>query len=1139
VRTAFTFCVVFLTASGAFPADVFAPLPLGTTGLDEVAAVRVGWRLDGGAEVLRPLGWSGGDEQTGAVVHFVSEAGRPVILNHVPWKNGRGALFVEYALELGKASPIRLDLDVALEARYVGKSDGITFSVLLAEEGSGPFRELARGHEAQGKASPLGVDLSAWAGRKVRLRLQADPGPKRNTGWDNGRFEYPRITVGQGGDVRMTRAGELTATPAYRALAGGELKPLLNRSGAGIVPSARLKHSNTVEALPAEASRGGAVFRYDGPDGRWEFVYVPRTGRLDDVEARVPHGPAYQPCFGGGVALGQGESASEPAQQARLESFDVRDGVARAVWTYAQGGASARVEWTFRMAGKALVIQARSDDTTVCRFDLGMPMASLRREIFVPYLYYARPRYLPAQRAFQMAYVDWTASGATESPGTVSTYLPRLDGRRNALRETAYVAVSADLGEVLPNMPHPPSRYRELLGRKMVLDVWDGNFEQNARLFEQLKRMGVDEVAVILHNWQRYGYDVKLPDHLPANPALGGDEKLKPLADTARRLGYVFSVHENYIDFYPDAPSYNPADVVLNRAGEKQKAWYQPGTGVQSFAFKSHRALHYAAQNTPEIHKRFGTTAAYLDVNTCVPPWRYVDFDAAQQAGPSHAFRQAGERALFKYLQDTHEGPLLGEGHHHFFWAGLVDGVEAQVENGRNAPLLLDFDLLKLHPQMVNHGMGYYNRWMGDRRAPWPTPTLLDQYRAQQLAYAHASFSWGHLRAHMPTIAREYHLSQPIAARYATASPVEIAYELDGKMVNGSAAAVAGRFDRVRVRYDSGLTLWANFAEADWTVDGCALPQYGFLADGAGVRAWTGRRGQTIADFARTADGLYADARTEIFRPWAGDYKDIEPRLKAFRDAGGGHVELTYEWRVAAALDEDLYTFVHFCPAGVRDEDEDSERDRIAFQGDHRPAKATSTWRPGMTLSDGPHRVRVPAGERDEKYDILIGLHGRHGRISLNAVESDGRRYVIGRLAVTRRDGKVEKVELTDYDDLRQTDRARRGAYLARMNEAGRKVDFGPVATDGAFKLLIRKDALELIPLADRPFEVELDLAELTGRNNLREQTSAEALVAVKVQAVDDAGKPQADVPAKPLPNRPGWIAFKASTPRAMRYMIR
>ena len=43
----------------------------------------------------------------------------------------------------------------------------------------------------------------------------------------------------------------------------------------------------------------------------------------------------------------------------------------------------------------------------------------------------------------------------------------------------------------------------------------------------------------------------------------------------------------------------------------------------------------------------------------------------------------------------------------------------------------------------------------------------------------------------------------------------------------------------------------------------------------------------------------------------------------------------------------------------------------------------------------------------------------------------------------------------------------------------------------------------------------------------------------VKVQAVDDAGKPHADIPAKPLPDRPGWVVFRTSAPAAARHVIR
>jgi len=66
---------------------------------------------------------------------------------------------------------------------------------------------------------------------------------------------------------------------------------------------------------------------------------------------------------------------------------------------------------------------------------------------------------------------------------------------------------------------------------------------------------------------------------------------------------------------------------------------------------------------------------------------------------------------LFRFMRDTHGGPLFGEGANHFYRAGQCDGVEAQVRGGEDHAPLVDFDLLEIHPQMVNHGMGYYERW--------------------------------------------------------------------------------------------------------------------------------------------------------------------------------------------------------------------------------------------------------------------------------------------------------------------------------------------------------------------------------------------------------------------------------------------
>ena len=87
----------------------------------------------------------------------------------------------------------------------------------------------------------------------------------------------------------------------------------------------------------------------------------------------------------------------------------------------------------------------------------------------------------------------------------------------------------------------------------------------------------------------------------------------------------------------------------------------------------------------------------------------------------------------------------MAKGYNHFYWAGRCDGVEAQVDGGEDHAPLLDFDLLKIHPQMVNHGMGYYERWFRNGyQHHWGRDTgtmeQIDKYRAQELAYGHAGF---------------------------------------------------------------------------------------------------------------------------------------------------------------------------------------------------------------------------------------------------------------------------------------------------------------------------------------------------------------------------------------------------------------
>jgi hypothetical protein len=537
--------------------------------------------------------------------------------------------------------------------------------------------------------------------------------------------------------------------------------------------------------------------------------------------------------------------------------------------------------------------------------------------------------------------------------------------------------------------------------------------------------------------------------------------------------------------------------------------------------------LKYARRNSPEINRRYGTTASYLDVHTCVAPWHHVDFEPDEELAGTYAAKVKHHAELFRFEREVHGGPLFGEGARHFFWAGLVDGVEAQVEGGEDAPVLVDFDLLKLHPQMVNHGMGYYSRWLaGGRsaaRTDWQTPRNLDRYRAQELAYGHAAFVGSGLLRIMPAVFREYNLVQPVQALYGNAKATQIMYEVDGRFVTSSVAAAVGVLDRLRVRYDSGLTLHVNLGEDDWRVRDHVLPAYGFLAEapGRGTLAYTSRRGGAIADFARTPRSLYADARTHVYEPWAYGRKDVEPRVRSFRHLGGGRCEITYEWTVEDELPDGLKCFVHFTPTAG------AERGEIAFQGDHALAPDTSAWREGAVVADGPHAVTVPAEAAHESYDVLVGLW-KTDRVKLRGIPAGSNRYAVGRLRVRREGGRVVGVALEGVDDLRRELEEARAAFRERMNVEGRAVEFGCARTDGAFRAHLSADGIVVIPFPrDEEFEVALEPATLAPR-------LARARLRVAALAAD--GRELGEVASRA---ERGRLTFRAGRAGAAKFVIR
>jgi hypothetical protein len=83
-------------------------------------------------------------------------------------------------------------------------------------------------------------------------------------------------------------------------------------------------------------------------------------------------------------------------------------------------------------------------------------------------------------------------------------------------------------------------------------------FDQRAQQLRDLKAAGIEKTLIVVSGWAHLGYDRQHPDPLPPPEAAGGWAGMKRLFDTAHKLGYPIIFHDQYRDYYTDAPSYDP-----------------------------------------------------------------------------------------------------------------------------------------------------------------------------------------------------------------------------------------------------------------------------------------------------------------------------------------------------------------------------------------------------------------------------------------------------------------------------------------------------------------------------------------------------------------------------------------------------
>ncbi len=141
-------------------------------------------------------------------------------------------------------------------------------------------------------------------------------------------------------------------------------------------------------------------------------------------------------------------------------------------------------------------------------------------------------------------------------------------------------------------------------------------FSKRQQEAEEYAKAGVKRVYLHLDGWAEPGYDNCHPDYLPACEAAGGWEGMRALAEAYHRHGYLFGIHDQYRDYYHEAPSYQEEYACHGADGSVPGHSHWAG-GPQSYLCGS-QAPYYVKRNFSKLRDQgVKLDGAYLDVFTC------------------------------------------------------------------------------------------------------------------------------------------------------------------------------------------------------------------------------------------------------------------------------------------------------------------------------------------------------------------------------------------------------------------------------------------------------------------------------------------------------------------------------------------
>jgi len=611
----------------------------------------------------------------------------------------------------------------------------------------------------------------------------------------------------------------------------------------------------------------------------------------------------------------------------------------------------------------------------------------------------------------------------------------------------------------------PAGGVANLLGR-VCLDQWGGDYRQAAKDVEMAARYGVTDAVFVKHDWQRWGYDYRLPDIYPPR---GSFEDFCAMVGACKRHGILFCPHDNYIDFYPDATGYSYDHILFNADGTPQKAWLNKGRDAQSYRWSPNAFGPQLEANLKQVKAGFAPNAYFVDVFTAIPP---VDFYDSQ--GRFFPKTVTAER-----------------------WGEAFDRIREIL--GNNAPTISEAG----HDALIGHldaGESDHSGWLPDIKDP-------TAFRWSMKAGDGERVPWHDIASHGSFVL----LGGGLGPRYAGGQDEALhGYASDDYLsmtvLGGRNPMCDGPFSRRAVmtywllhdvcnclardemlslefagddihrqisRFSNGGEARVNRGKTDWKTGGRLLPPFGFFAKAGGCEADVTRRDGVISACAKSPGVLFVDARPDVSD--AGGL--VLPEVAGVEDLGNRRFRLRIDWQVQRPVPPGFKPFVHFV------DEKRAEDEGILFQGGLvlDPAKLSAAGKCSSTAEVAvPDSIAAPA-------DIAVrfGLFhpGMEGKRLPMPVAMDRAGRARGGII------HVGQTAISWQPEPPDPDKAERSG---RLNMGGSMVDFGPASTNGAFRLTHSGTSWQLIPLPGSPaFQIELRLDQLgASGQNVREITA-------------------------------------------------